>query len=664
MNYKKFLLFLFVLTISLNGLTQANKERKPGDADTASVNKLVQQSKDYLKDDPVKSISFAIQAKDLAEKINFPKGKASAFKFIGLGYYYQGKYLETLANWNESLKIFEELKDDLGVANLLNNIAAVYGDQGDDANALAYSLRSLKLSEQVRDTLRILSALNTIGNIYNNKKATKDKALDYLLKALPLTKQIDNQESYGIISENIGQIYFEKEDDKNALKYFEISLKVLDNSAYSPFAYSGIGKVYLRAGDFDKALKYHEKAYTIAQKLDGKLYMVGALQGIANVYLKQKNYPAALNNYTKATVIAEELKATTNLKDLYQEMALAYAEINDYRQAFKYRSLYANIKDTLYNIETDKKLGSLQFDFDLQKKQGEINLLTKDKDLQELQIKRQKLARNALAGGLAFVVLIALLIFKNYWQKVKTNKILDAQKDQIEHLLLNILPSEVAKELQVNGQATPRNYDTVSVMFTDFKNFTTHADKLSPQELVKELNACFIAFDNIIGQYNLEKIKTIGDSYMCAGGIPTPDLRQAYNIVNASLDIQDYIILNNKRRIEEGLEPWYLRIGIHVGPVVAGVVGKKKYAYDIWGSTVNIASRMESNGAPGQVNISASTYELIKDEFTCSYRGKINAKNVGEIDMYFVQRNERFSLNDIAEKSVINQNDKPSLLNG
>src|SRR5690606_7705558 len=135
-----------------------------------------------------------------------------------------------------------------------------------------------------------------------------------------------------------------------------------------------------------------------------------------------------------------------------------------------------------------------------------------------------------------------------------------------------------------------------------------------------------------------EKIKTIGDSYMCAGGIPTPDENHVYNIIKAGLKIQEHIKAQNRIRKEQGLIEWDLRIGIHVGPIVAGVVGRMKYAYDIWGSTVNIASRMESNSEAGQVNISAQTYELVKDKFKCNYRGKINAKNVGEIDMYFVEK--------------------------
>ena len=174
-------------------------------------------------------------------------------------------------------------------------------------------------------------------------------------------------------------------------------------------------------------------------------------------------------------------------------------------------------------------------------------------------------------------------------------------------------------------------------MFTDFKSFTVIADNMSPKDLVEELDACFIAFDGIIEKYQLEKIKTIGDSYMCAGGIPTPDETHVLKIVKAGLEIQQYVFEYNQRRQDKDLEPWNIRIGIHVGPIVAGVVGKKKYAYDIWGSTVNIASRMESNGEPGKVNISSATYELIKDYYECTYRGKISAKNIGEIDMYFIE---------------------------
>jgi class 3 adenylate cyclase/integral membrane sensor domain MASE1 len=214
---------------------------------------------------------------------------------------------------------------------------------------------------------------------------------------------------------------------------------------------------------------------------------------------------------------------------------------------------------------------------------------------------------------------------------------LDHQKLEIEHLIRNILPAEVAEELQANGSARPRSYNQVSVLFTDFKSFSALAEKMTAEEVVEVLSTCFRGFDAIIEKHRLEKIKTIGDAYMCAGGIPVADADHPFRIIQAALEILQFMKHHNSGRAAKGLAPLEVRIGVHVGPVVAGVLGTRKYAYDIWGNTVNIASRMESNGLPGEVNISAATYELIKEKFACRYRGKIYAKNVGEVDMYFVE---------------------------
>ena len=520
----------------------------------------------------------------------------------------------------------------------MNNIAAVYSIQGDDAKSLEYSLRSLKISEKLGDKLRILSALNTIANVYYSKPLTKDTALGYLLRALPLCEEIGDKDSYGVIAENIGEIYFDKKQDDIALSYFNKSIAALGDVPNSCFAYNGIAKIYLRKGNTEEALKNNRKALDIAEKAGAKLFIMQSYMEMANVYAKKNDFTTALNYFNRSEALGKELNSKSDLKKLYEQMAKTYQKIGDFKNAYSYQAELTNINDSLFNETTEKKLGALQFEFDLEKKQNEINLLTKDKDLQIVQTKRQKFAKNAFMIGLFLAFTIAVLIFRSYRVKVKTHTLVDKQKNEIEHLLLNVLPKEVAKELQLTGRATPKHYQSVSVMFTDFRGFTLLTDHMSPDELVAELDACFIAFDAIIGKHNLEKIKTIGDSYMCAGGIPVEDNLHVLKIVKAGLEIQQYIATNNVRRVENGLEPWYLRIGIHVGPVVAGVVGKMKYAYDIWGSTVNIASRMESNGEPGKVNISSATYELIKDYYECSYRGKISAKNIGEIDMYFIER--------------------------
>jgi class 3 adenylate cyclase len=290
----------------------------------------------------------------------------------------------------------------------------------------------------------------------------------------------------------------------------------------------------------------------------------------------------------------------------------------------------------LYNTNEDKKIQQLQFNFNIDKKEAEISLLTKDQALKDATIQRQKIL-NYAAVVTGFLLLLVIGGFYNRYKYVrKTNKIIKEQRDRSKELLLNILPEETAYELEKNGHAQTRYYDNVTVLFTDFKGFSSIAGKLTPQDLVAELNDDFIAFDEIVNRFGLEKIKTIGDAYMCAGGIPTVNNTHPVDAVVAGLAMQEFMAKRIQERNARGQEGWELRIGIHTGPVVAGVVGKMKYAYDIWGDTVNIASRMESNGEPGKVNVSSATYNLIKENYQCLYRGKISAKNIGEVDMYFV----------------------------
>ena len=214
------------------------------------------------------------------------------------------------------------------------------------------------------------------------------------------------------------------------------------------------------------------------------------------------------------------------------------------------------------------------------------------------------------------------------------------EKEHSDKILQNILPEETAEELKQHGFVKAKTYDQVSVLFTDFKGFTKVSEKLTSEELVEEIHYCYKAFDIITERFKVEKIKTIGDAYMAAGGLPRVNPNNPVNTVKAALAIRDFMEVYQKRRRREGREPFEIRIGVHTGPVVAGIVGIKKFAYDIWGDTVNTAARMESSGEVGQVNISGATYHLVKDHFSCQYRGKVPAKNKGDLDMYFVDHPE------------------------
>lgn len=283
--------------------------------------------------------------------------------------------------------------------------------------------------------------------------------------------------------------------------------------------------------------------------------------------------------------------------------------------------------------------------------------LQQAKTISDLEIERQRASVRSLiflAGGLGLLILLFLFFIRQLRRKNKRiarqneiieeekkrveeqNVIIAQEKDKSEKLLLNILPEAVADELKEKGKTTPRQYDEISVVFTDFKGFTKISERLSPTELVEKLDEIFLEFDKIGETYHMNRIKTIGDAYMSTCGLPTPEGAHADYAVQAAIEMRDFIERFNSK-LAKGEPRWEIRIGVNSGPVVAGVVGIKKFAYDIWGDTVNTASRMESSGEIRKVNVSGATYQLIKGRFKTEYRGKVQAKNKGEIDMYFVE---------------------------
>ncbi len=597
--------------------------------DTAEINALIDKSKALVATDSATAIKMSEQALERSKNANYAKGEALAYKNIGMVYYLKNYVVETLLYWNKSLETFEKMGDDVGIANMLSNIGAIYMTTGDDVKALDHSLRALKIAEQLKDTNRMVTVLMNIGGIYHNKH--NPVAMDYYLKVQPLVEKSTDINTITTYTGNLAEIYSEQKNYEKAIEYFEKSIAANDNNGSSAcFALNGIGRVYRFQAKYIKSLEYHNKALDIAKKFDDNLQIAKSLRAIGDVYLTQRNLNLAINYFNQANAIAENLEEfKVELKSLYQNMAEAYAKNQNFEEAFKYQTLYANLKDSLYADDTKSELTRLQTNFELSQKDAQIAL-------KDAKLKTEKQARMGITITLVILLIGSIIIYRNYLDKVKTNKILDKKNDEIEGLLLNILPKEIALELQANGISKPRHFEEVSVLFADFQAFTSIADKMSPDDLVEELNECFIAFDDIVEKYGLEKIKTIGDAYMCASNLPSNVVDHSYKIIMAAIEITQFLDKWNFQRQLKGKENWEVRIGIHTGPVVAGVVGKKKYAYDIWGNTVNIASRMESAGTAGKVNISAHLFEKVKDRFEFEYRGKISAKNIGEVDMYYV----------------------------
>jgi class 3 adenylate cyclase len=210
------------------------------------------------------------------------------------------------------------------------------------------------------------------------------------------------------------------------------------------------------------------------------------------------------------------------------------------------------------------------------------------------------------------------------------------QKQKSDDLLLNILPAEVAEELKERGAARAKQYEDVTVLFTDFVDFTQWSESLAPEAVVDEIDSCFRAFDRIIEQYGLEKIKTVGDAYIAVSGLPVPNAHHARDVLRAALEIKSFM----EERRREQPHSFGIRMGVHSGPVVAGIVGVKKFAYDIWGDTVNTAARMEQHSEPGELNISETTYAMVRDQFLVRPRGALEVKHKGCMRMYFVDREQ------------------------
>ncbi len=615
--FYKSLIFLNVLAVSFSSQAQRGKLR--GQAridsllqslnketiDTQRVKTLSQLSFGYSSIDPEKGIKFGNEAVALAQKLNWEKGLAAAYYYRGANFIYTSRLPEGLEDYLSALPYFERTGDSVKMAGAYSNVGGIYSYQEKD-----------------------------------------DKALEYFLKALRINRTISPGSNFEAANlANIGIIYYNRNDNKTALKYNLEAVDLCEKYHHDdmlPNGYAGVAAIYSDLRENTNAYHYAEKALEKARAGSDVTVMSNAylIKGIAILQMAQDTDKQALDSLSiksKEEAIktarlyldsCRELAAETEIISQLEESYRVLSDLEEFAgnaiAALKYHRLYLQTHDSILNEDVKEKMlqSSMQYDFD--KKEAATKAEQEKKDI------RQRNIRNSIGAGLAGALLFGMVVYR------QRNRIAK-EKKRSEELLLNILPEEVAEELKAKGSAEARHFDDITVMFTDFKGFTQIAEQMSPAELVAEIDVCFKAFDNIITRNGLEKIKTIGDSYMCAGGLPVPSADHAEKVVKAALEIQQFMLQHQQERQAGGKARFEARIGVHTGPVVAGIVGVKKFAYDIWGDTVNIASRMESSGEAGKVNISGSTYALVKDTFTCQYRGKIEAKSKGEIDMYFVE---------------------------
>ena len=576
----------------------------------------------YSQGDFTKALEYGLKAIKLNEAVGNKFGVGAVTLNMAAVYYAQGDYPKTLEYDLRALKIFEEIGNKNGIATANGNIGIVYNVQKDYPKALAYFSKSLKLNEEIGDKQKTALTLGNMGNAYRNQK-DYDHAVSCHIKATDIAKEIGDKHDEAENNMNLGEDYAMQKNYTMAIALEQKALQIdeeIGNKHSLAKTLISLGETYLLL-IMDTAIDKPDNNKT-AELPTGEYLPDGVIPAS-----KAGKLHMAIAYLQRGLDSAKKIQTPDAIQRCYENLAKAYKLSGDYKKALDANENYHSIKDSVFSKENNEKIVKMgmENEYGRQRLADSVKAGEKEK-IATLKLQRQ---RGFTYAGVVGVLLLAIFSFFIAKERRKSEQ----ERLKSDDLLLNILPSEIAAELKVNGKAAARHYDNVTVLFTDFVNFTQAGEQMPPQALIDELHICFKTFDEITGRYGIEKIKTIGDAYLAVAGLPAADPDHAENIVRAATEICTFVA---DRHAKLGNRTFEVRIGIHSGSVVAGIVGVKKFAYDIWGDTVNTAARMEQNSEPGKINISQTTYELVKNKFACTYRGEIEAKNKGGLSMYFV----------------------------
>ncbi len=615
----------------------------------------------YYQSDFDKALEYYFMQLKTGEEIDYKNGVASACGNIGNIYVKHGEYIKALEFLSKTLKMFEEMNDKSSIANASINLGNVYKLISNNSKALEYYFIALKNAEETGDKHNIAIINGNIGIIYADQKDYA-KAQEYYFKALKTQEETGDKNGVGRTTEFLAALYEAKGDYSKSVECLFKALKIneeIGSKIGVASATGNIGSLYSQEKNFVSAIEYERKALKLSEEIGdkggmatelgylGQSYLLlvtdtAAKQGIdpartespEGKYIPDGSIPAgraarlriAIDYLNRSLEIGKETHFADPIRKAYQCLAMAYKANGDFKKALEASDNFQVMNDSAFSKENNEKIVKMSMKNEYDQKRLADSLRANEKEhLSALELNKQ---RNYTYLGFAGILLLAGFSFFIVKERGKSEK----ERKKSDDLLLNILPVEVANELKQTGTTTAKHFDHVTVLFTDFVNFTSAGERLSPQALIDELHTCFKAFDDITGKYHIEKIKTIGDAYLAVAGLPTADPKHAENAVRAAIEISKFM---ENRRAKLGNSTFEIRVGLHTGNVVAGIVGVKKFAYDIWGDTVNTAARMEQHSEPGKINISQTTYELVKDKFTCEYRGEVEAKNKGALKMYF-----------------------------
>lgn len=535
-------------------------------------------------------------------------------------------FRKALSTLDSALSICISIESPLLKSNILTQKGIVAMYTSDYSKALRFIQDGLVLRQKLPYPDKLAESYNYIAAVHQIQ-GNHQIAADYYRLSLALVKKSGSMEELGKVTNNLGSLYEDLANYTEALNYHKESLEIwqsLNDSSWISVSLRHLGQCYRSTGELRKALVALERSYNMNKRFGSVHNTIYSAQTIGLVHMDLNNFSEALEWLTLSYNLSVEENNLLKIQESSSSLARVYEKLGVYEKALSFYRTSEALKDSVFGKEMTREITELEMGFQFEKEQLKDSLeYVRTTLIQDKKISNQRIGLVSIGIITIIMLLLALVVYQG--------------KQKSDGLLLNILPKKVADELKKTGRSKATKFDDVTVIFTDFKGFTELSEILSAEELVAEIDQCFSAFDAIMTKYGIEKIKTIGDAYMAASGLPEAKGTHAIDAVNAALEMIDFMSSRKKLLDEQGGLGFEMRVGLNSGSVVAGIVGTKKFQYDIWGDTVNIAARMESSGESGKLNVSAETYELIKNHFDCQYRGKIKVKGKGEMEMYFVE---------------------------
>jgi adenylate cyclase len=613
--------------------------------DTNKVNLLKILAFEYYSINPDVGINYSERSLKLAEMLNWKKGIANALKTLGICNWSIAKYPKALDYFQKALTINEEISDKSGIASNLGNIGIVYQYQSDYPKAMEYYFKALKIFEELGDKNGTTNNLGNIGIVYWYQ-SNYPKAMEYYFKALKIYQELDDKNGIARNLGNIGIVYKEQFDYPNALKYDLKATEIyetLGNKSGIAVNSGNIGVIYENQSDYPMALKYYFKALKIYEELDDKNGIARNLGNIGILYItlsqdsifsklnkrnelisktREMNLIKGIEYSLKAVEICREIGELKMLINIYSSIYDGFKRLGNYPKALEYHEFFQKTQDSVFNLEKAKKFASLEAvrDKDIAVKQTEI---------QKIQLLKARNESYFMYGGLFFLALIIVFIYR--------------QRKISEKLLLNILPAKISKRLKKKESPIADYFAEASVVFIDIVDFTKMSAKVPAKRVAEVLNILYSRLDKIAQKHGLEKIKTIGDCYMAAAGLPVPDKDNAFKA--AKFVNEAYELLTDYDAGDGTILQF--RCGVDCGPVVAGVIGDHKFIYDVWGDTVNTAARMEEYSEPGKIQITERFKEAITNyeirftnggkNFKFEERGEVEIKGKGVMRTWFLE---------------------------